>query len=243
MALIRLTLKSTDTASAKVSGDPANSITARHHRKNEGIPNILGILATCSTLFPTNRAFVIVFARNCMVLMACFFLMIFLIKINTNVFVFLIFCKMKLQMYTDYCLMKRIQSWNIISICYRFTCKLPYFSISWRKLIWDWVSNNIFSITLTVLKTHLLETYWLVILVSIWLHKIWFSLLISPKLVYLLTWYTNNLLNRLFFLNSQETIPQIRCLSIVQIFKTFPENWDSKAPSVRTLVAYLETTA
>ena len=25
--------------------------------------------------------------------------------------------------------------------------------------------------------------------------------------------------------------------------KTFPENWDSKAPSVGTLLAYLETTA
>ena len=30
---------------------------------------------------------------------------------------------------------------------------------------------------------------------------------------------------------------------LVLFFKTFPENWDSKAPSVGTLLAYLETTA
>ena len=30
---------------------------------------------------------------------------------------------------------------------------------------------------------------------------------------------------------------------IIVATKTFPENWDSKAPSVGTLLAYLETTA
>ena len=55
--------------------------------------------------------------------------------------------------------------------------------------------------------------------------------------------------------NGQETIPEPQNeenLQTLQIngmwinhnnIKTFPENWDSKAPSVGTLLAYLETTA
>ena len=31
--------------------------------------------------------------------------------------------------------------------------------------------------------------------------------------------------------------------AVVYVAKTFPENWDSKAPSVGTLLVYLETTA
>ena len=50
----------------------------------------------------------------------------------------------------------------------------------------------------------------------------------------------------MFCNNCQEQFPQglvenklfytIKC-------KTFPENWDSKAPSIGTLLAYVETTA
>ena len=31
--------------------------------------------------------------------------------------------------------------------------------------------------------------------------------------------------------------------AVIDVAKTFPENWDSKAPSVGTLLVYLETTA
>ena len=36
---------------------------------------------------------------------------------------------------------------------------------------------------------------------------------------------------------------KVSALAIMAFTKTFPENWDSKAPSVGTLLAYLETTA
>jgi hypothetical protein len=42
---------------------------------------------------------------------------------------------------------------------------------------------------------------------------------------------------REFFLSHDEK--KTRCV----LGKTFPENWDSKAPSVGTLLAYLETKA
>ena len=67
---------------------------------------------------------------------------------------------------------------------------------------------------------------------NLWNTKKSFDLGIKPKYLIFLPEVRNSITN-LTLLHSLHSA----------VAKTFPENWDSKAPSVGTLLAYLETTA